>query len=393
MSAPADRNQEDPLPPPDPVASTLSTRLRPAGEDRRTLPAALDDAADTVPQAAPPPGTRPQLPSLTGYEVIRELGRGGMGIVFLARQSYVNRLVALKVILLGQHAQATDRLRFLAEAEAVARLRHPNIVQLYEFGEHDGYPYFTLEYVAGGSLAAQLREAPLTPHEAAAVVESLARGVHHAHQQGIIHRDLKPANVLLANLVPKIADFGLAKRLEANSGLTHTGAIVGTPSYMAPEQARGEGKEAGPLADVWALGAILYECLTARPPFKGATVPETLHQVLHEEPVPPTRFQRTVPRDLETICLRCLQKDPARRYSSAEALADDLRRFLEGRPILARPVGMLERGWRWCRRNRLIASLLAALALAILGGFVGVTWKWLDAERQRERAGEAERRA
>jgi tetratricopeptide (TPR) repeat protein len=390
MSAPANSNQEGHLAPPDPAASTLSTNILHRPEALSTGPEEQDSAVDTVPQTRTIADVPPEFPSLTGYEILEELGRGGMGVVYKARQLYVNRLVALKVILLGEQAHPSDRLRFLAEAEIVARLRHPNIVQLHEFGEYKNCPYFTLEYIEGGTLTARLREAPLTPGEAAHIVEQLARAAQCAHEAGIIHRDLKPANVLLASGVPKIADFGLAKRVEGNSDLTQSGAIVGTPSYMAPEQASGHGKDVGPSADVWALGAILYECLTGRPPFRAVTVAETLQQVLHDEPVSPKRMQRSLPRDLETICLRCLQKDPGQRYPSAEALADDLRRFREGRPLVARPVGMLERSWRWCWRNRLVAALLAALILAVVTGFAGVTWMWLDAEHQRQRAQENE---
>jgi serine/threonine-protein kinase len=301
-----------------------------------------------------------------GYEILGELGRGGMGVVYQARQTKLNRVVALKMILAGAHAGEGDRRRFLAEAEAVARLQHPNVVQIHEVTEHNGLPCFSLEFCPGGSLAARLAGTPLPPAEAARLVEGLARAVQAAHEAGIVHRDLKPANVLLtADGTPKITDFGLAKQLD-QAGRTGSGAVVGTPSYMAPEQAAGKGKEVGPAADVWALGAILYECLTGRPPFRAATLAETLLQVLSEEPVPPGRLLPKLPRDLETICLKCLQKEQRKRYATADALAEDLRRFQAGEPIRARPVGRLERGWKWARRNPAVAGLAAAVGAALL---------------------------
>jgi serine/threonine-protein kinase len=285
-----------------------------------------------------------------GYEILGELGRGGMGVVYQARQKDLGRVVALKMILAGAHAGPSDRERFLAEARNLARLQHPHIVQVHEVGETpspDGQaagastlPFFSLEFVEGGSLDRRLAGTPQVPRHAAALVETLARAVHYAHRQGIVHRDLKPANVLLTpDGTPKVTDFGLARYLGDTSGRTDTGAVLGTPSYMAPEQAAGQSKAVGAAADVWALGAILYECLTGRPPFKGASVLETLDQVCTREPVPPRQLQPGVPRDLETIALKCLQKEPRKRYASAEALAEDLRRFLAGEPITARPAG------------------------------------------------------
>jgi WD40 repeat protein/tetratricopeptide (TPR) repeat protein len=306
-----------------------------------------------------------------GYDLLLELGRGGMGVVYRAQHLALKRIVALKMILAGAGADDEDLARFRAEAEAVARLQHPNIVQIYEVGQHDGRPYCALEYVDGGSLAEKVAHTPQPARYAAALVQALARAVHHAHQQGIIHRDLKPANVLLTQQgTPKVTDFGLAKRLDDDSGRTRSGAILGTPSYMAPEQAAGQTKEIGPLADVYALGAILYELLTGRPPFQGATLWETLEQVRHREPVSPRQLNPAVPRDLETVCLKCLQKEPHKRYANAEELADDLRRFLGGEPIRARSVGRLERGWRWCRRNRIVAGLSAALLTVLFVGAV-----------------------
>jgi tRNA A-37 threonylcarbamoyl transferase component Bud32 len=309
------------------------------------------------------------VPVVPGYEILGELGRGGMGVVYKARQTKLGRLVALKMILAGAHAGEDERRRFLTEAEAVARLQHPNIVQIHEIGEADGHPFFSLEFCPGGSLADQLDGTPLPPGKAAALVETLAGAVQAAHEAGVVHRDLKPANVLLlADGTPKVTDFGLAKKLDDAAGQTASGAIMGTPSYMAPEQAEGKGKQIGPAADVYALGAVLYELLTGRPPFKAATAFDTVLQVVSEEPVPPGRLQQKLPRDLETICLKCLHKEPRKRYPSAAELADDLGRFAKWEPIRARPVGRVERSWRWSRRNPAVAGLLAAVALTQLLG-------------------------
>jgi serine/threonine-protein kinase len=311
-------------------------------------------------------------PPVPGYEILGVLGRGGMGVVYKARHVRLKRLVALKMVLAGEHAGREERVRFGQEAEAVARLQHPGIVQIYEVGEHAGRPYFSLELVEGGSLARKLSGTPLPAREAAGLAEALAQAVHAAHRRGVVHRDLKPANVLLTpDGAPKIGDFGLAKQLDQDSGQTKSGAILGTPSYMAPEQARGEGHAVGLRTDVYALGAILYEMLTGRPPFRGTSVVETLEQIRSNEPVPPRQLQPAVPRDLETVCLKCLQKEPPKRYAGADALADDLRRFLGGEPIRARPAGAAERLWRWCRRNPRVAGLSAAvLALLVTVGVV-----------------------
>ena len=247
---------------------------------------------------ATPAATRAPHPTLPGYEILGELGRGGMGVVYQARQVRLNRAVALKMILAGQHAGAEAAARFLAEAEAVAKLQHPNIVQIFHIDEHAGHPYFEMEYVGGGSLADRLDGTPRPPREAARLVETLAGAMAEAHRQGVVHRDLKPGNILLTpEGVPKVADFGLAKLLNVESGLTRTDSVLGSPSYMAPEQAEGKTKEVGPAADVYALGAILYELLTGRPPFRGATVLETLQQVKTAEPVPPSRLVPGLPRD------------------------------------------------------------------------------------------------
>jgi eukaryotic-like serine/threonine-protein kinase len=370
---------------------------------RRLLPAlvAIDRAGRA---AADGPGAAPLPPGPPGYALLGELGRGGMGVVYRARQLSLGRVVALKVIRAGALAGAEERARFRAEAEAAARLRHANVVQVYEVGEHDGLPYLALEYCPGGSLADALAGTPLPAAAAARLAETLAGAVEAAHRERVVHRDLKPANVLLAggdaaadappagpereawfrSAVPKVTDFGLAKRLDEPGG-TQSGAILGTPGYVAPEQAAGKSKEVGPAADVYALGALLYECLTGRPPFQAATPLETLLQVLDMEPVPPRLLRPQLPRDLETICLKCLEKDPGKRYASAAALADDLRRFQEGRPVAARPVGAAGRLARWARR-RPAAALAYALTLvvAVVGGLGGgAAWLWRQAEQAR----------
>jgi WD40 repeat protein len=322
-----------------------------------------------------------------GYEILAELGRGGMGVVYRARQTALGRTVALKMILAGAHAGAEARRRFRAEAGVAAALQHPNIVQVHEVGEAGGLPYFSLEFCPGGSLADRLRGEPLPPEEAARLTETLARAVQAAHVAGIVHRDLKPANVLLAgDATPKISDFGLAKRLDGQPRQTASGALVGTPSYMAPEQAGGKTRAVGPAADVYALGAILYELLTGRPPFKAPTGVDTILQVLSEEPVPPRALQPKVPRDLETICLKCLQKEPHRRYASAEELAADLRRWQQSKPVVARPVGPLGRVGRWARRNPAVAALLAAVVVSLAAGAAVAAGFAVEARRKQEQA-------
>jgi ABC-type amino acid transport substrate-binding protein len=308
----------------------------------------------------------PAVALLRGYEILEELGRGGMGVVYKARQVSLKRVVALKMVLAGAHASPQDVERFRREAEAVAQLQHPNIVQIHEVGEQDSCPYFSLEFVDGGSLAQRLQGAAQSPCWAAALVETLARAVNVAHRHGIVHRDLKPANVLLTTEgVAKITDFGLAKRLQGETLHTQTGSIMGTPDYMAPEQAEAR-KSITPAVDVFALGVILYECLTGRTPFRGPTHLDTLLQVITSEPAPVRKLQPKCPRDLETICMKCLEKNPARRYATAEALADDLRRFQAGEPVLARPVGKLQRGWRWCHRHASLAGLSAAVVVLVV---------------------------
>jgi WD40 repeat protein/serine/threonine protein kinase len=396
------------------------------------------DPGRTVASTARATGGRAEVP---GYEILGEIGHGAMGKVYLARQLKLNRVVALKMILAGGHAGPEEVQRFLTEAEAVAQLQHPNIVQIFESGEADGLPYFSLEYVAGGNLAERVRQQPLPPRDAALLVEQLARGVAYAHAHGVVHRDLKPENVLLApvdsgsedggrgsgradaaparqeprppgstsavlHLFPKIADFGLAKRVELDpeatrgpyapgrhSGHTHAGAVVGTPSYMAPEQARGDVRNVGPLADVYALGAILYRVLTGRPPFQAASTTETLLQVISDEPVPPSQLQPGLPRDLETITLKCLQKEPSRRYGSAQELAEDLRRYLAGEHILARPVGRVERAAKWVRRNKGLSAGLAAAVLALVTGTALALWQAAEATEAAAVADDARKEA
>ena len=346
------------------------------------LPAADINIEDrpTILDAQAKPRPKTPLPTLPGYEVLGELGRGGMGVVYKARQLGLNRLVALKMVLGGAQAGERQLARFRDEAEAVARLAHPNIVQIYEVGEQAGLPYFSLEYVEGGTLAEHLLQETISPRASAELIEKLARAAHSAHERGIVHRDLKPANILLATcdsahepaakpqaegFVPKIADFGLAKLLDRDEVHTWSGVVVGTPQYMAPEQARGNRDAIGPATDVYALGSILYELLAGRPPFDGDTAINILMRVAREEPEPIRRYRPKTARDLEIICLKCLHKQPHRRYESAAALADDLRRFLNHEPILARPVSTRERCVQWVRRHPAWAGLAAGLLLAV----------------------------
>ena len=360
---------------------------------------ALDNTP--APERTAPSSAAPLPPArVPGFEILEEIGRGGMGVVYKAWQVRLKRQVALKMIRAGTLPDAQALERFRREAETIARLQHPNIVQIYEVGETNeggaAIPFFVLEYVEGGSLDKRLGGTPLPPDQAASLTESLARAIHAAHETGIVHRDLKPANVLLkaeggrqkadkekvflpSAFCPKIADFGLAKQLDGDAGQTSTGAIVGTPSYMAPEQARGVSSVpagqggVGPAVDVYALGAILYELLTGRPPFKAAASVETLMLVLQEDAVPPRRLQPRLPRDLEVICLKCLEKQSTRRYASALDLAEDLRRFLAHEPIQARPSGRIERVWRWCRRKPLAAALVFVSLVAALSLPVAIT--------------------
>ena len=316
-----------------------------------------------LPPAEPLQGT---VRYLGDYELLEEIARGGMGIVYKARQVSLNRLVALKMILAGQFASAAEVQRFRREAENVANLDHPSIVPIYEVGEHQGNQYFSMKRIEGGSLPHGKRE----PHAAAQLVATVARAVHHAHQRGVLHRDLKPGNILIdADGEPHISDFGLAKRVEGDQHSSQSGSIVGTPSYMAPEQAAGK-KGLTVAVDVYSLGAIFYEMLTGRPPHQGETPLDTLLLVLKREPLPPRSLNPDLDRDLETICLKCLHKEPERRYPNAQALAEDLERFLGGKPIEARPVGSVERAVKWARRNVVVSTLTAAMVLALVAGIV-----------------------
>lgn len=353
-----------------------------------------DGQAGPIPGPAHAPLFRPKSswPHIPGYQIQGELGRGGMGVVYKAFQTDLKRLVAIKMILAGAQAGANELARFRIEAEAVARLKHVNIVQIHEIGVQGGQHYFSLEFVEGGSLQQKLKDKPMRPKLAAQLMETLARAMHCAHQQGIIHRDLKPANVLMtSDGVPKITDFGLAKRLDV-PGQTRTGAVMGTPSYMSPEQAMGKQKEVGPATDIYALGAMLYEFLTGRPPFLAETPMDTLMQVIANDALPPSRLQPKLPRDLETICLKCLHKQPGKRYATAQGLADDLGHFLAGEPIMARPIGPWERGVKWVKRRPTRAAILALSALAAVALLTGGLWyhiqlkhAFLQTEHERDR--------
>jgi len=325
--------------------------------------------------AAPPSSLPDELPQIPGYRIDAELGRGGMGVVYKAWHERLQRPVALKMMLAGDFADARARERFQREAEAVAALHHPNIVHVYDVGDVNGRPYFTMEFVEGGELAKQVNGAPQPARKAAALVATLAEATHTAHQAGIIHRDLKPANVLLSkDGFPKITDFGLARRLEGDDGLTRSGAPMGTPSYMAPEQARGDKSAVGPATDVYSLGAILYELLTGRPPFRAETSAATLHQIVADDPVSITRLNPRAPRDLQTICFKCLSKEPHKRYATAQELAEDLRRFERGEPIKAQPIGAMERVIRWVRRRPALAGSLGFGALLATALVVTIVW-------------------
>ncbi|HEX4350940.1 MAG TPA: protein kinase, partial [Verrucomicrobiae bacterium] len=318
---------------------------------------------------------------LGDYELLEEIARGGMGVVYRARQLSLNRIVALKVVLHGPFSSADFVRRFRIEAQVVAALRHPNIVAIHEIGEHQGNHFISLEFIEGKSFAELARERPVSAVRAARYVKIIAEAVEHAHQRGVLHRDLKPSNVLLDIFdQPRVTDFGLAKLVNSGADLTTTGQVLGSPNYMPPEHAMGKSSDDTAQSDVYSLGAILYELLTGRPPFQGETLQAILAQVQATEPVPPQRLNPATPVDLQTICLKCLQKEAVRRYPSAQALADDLGCFLESKPIRARPVSLAERTWLWCRRRPLLASVWAGLIAAVVLGVSGILWEWRQAE-------------
>lgn len=352
--------------PSDPPDRTIATEL--VADPTETSPATTDfiPGGEAVPKPAPGP-TRRSGESLANYDIEGELGRGGMGVVYRARDRRLGRLVALKVILSGGHSGSLERQRFQIEVETAARLQHPNIAQVYEVGEDNGQPFMAMEFCPGGTLEAQIRDRPQPPRDAAATVACLADALHYSHGAGIVHRDIKPANVLLsAEGTPKVVDFGLAKRLDGEDGFTKTGAIMGTLGYMAPEQAAGRTREATPATDVYSLGAVLYKLLTGRPPFHGASDLETINSIVSRDPVSVRSLQPRVPMDLVTICHKSLEKNPARRYATAAAMADDLRRFLADLPIQARALGPAERSWRWAKRHPGISFVSLAGVLVLL---------------------------
>jgi WD40 repeat protein/predicted Ser/Thr protein kinase len=327
--------------------------------------------------------------SFGDYELLEEVARGGMGIVYRARQVSLNRIVAVKVLISGLLASPEFVQRFRAEAAAAASLQHPNIVAIHEVGFREGQHFFAMDYVLGSSLAELTRNEPLAGRRAAKYVKTIAEAIHYAHERSILHRDLKPANVLIdENDQPRVTDFGLAKDLHKQTDLTLSGQVLGSPSYMSPEQAEARRGKVGVRSDVYSLGAILYHLLTARPPFTADSIAKTLHQVQNDEPVSPRLLNGAVPQDLATICLKCLEKEPDKRYATAEALAEDLGRFLDRKPILARPISRPEKLWRWCRRNPVVATLAATATLIFVLGFAGVTWQ---GHRARHAAADAQR--
>ncbi len=362
-------------------------------EDRPTL-TSLGSPPPPGPRSyAEPPETETKHPVLGtrlgyvgDYELLEEIARGGMGVVYRARQSSLKRIVAVKMIRSGEFAGEAEVRRFRAEAEAAANLRHPNIVAIHEIGEHEGRHYFSMDFVAGQNLAQVCGGQPVAARQAAEWLKAIAEAVQFAHQRGVLHRDLKPQNILVdAEGRPHVTDFGLAKDLHADGGVTQTGAVMGSPSYMAPEQARGRNDLVGPASDVYSLGAVLYELLTGRAPFRGASTIETLNRVMTEEPARPGSLNEAAPTDLETICLKCLEKEPARRYPTARALAEDLGHFLAGEPVQARPASAARRAVSWARRHRTLMTAAASALFLALAGLAYGLWEqtqyltWLNA--------------
>jgi len=364
----------------------------------------IGQKADAPSSLAPRPSPLPQ--SFGDYELLEVIARGGMGVVYKARQKSLNRIVAVKMLLSGQFTQPQFVQRFRAEAEVVAQLQHPNIVAIHEVGEHDGQPFFSMDCVEGKNLAqvsAEFGARSAEFHRCAHWLKTIAEAVHYAHQRGIVHRDLKPSNVLIdAFDQPRITDFGLAKRFvvpplggpdalqpaEAGtaSELTVSGQVLGSPNYLPPEQAEGKHGQVGPPSDIYSLGAILYHLLTGRPPFQAESLTTLLKQVVETEPLAPRLLNPSIPRDLETICLKCLEKEAPRRYPTAQELADELGRFLNGQPVLAHPIGPAGKVWRWCRRQPVRAGLIGALVLVLALGMAAITWQWRRAERERDLA-------
>ncbi|MBI2808293.1 MAG: protein kinase [Planctomycetes bacterium] len=330
------------------------------------------------------------LPSIPGYHILRLIDQGGMGIVYEARQTDLGRTVAIKMMSAGR-LRPKYLARFRAEAAAAAHLQHPNFVQIFEVGDIQGRPFFSMEFISGGSLADLLTKQPFNARDAAHLVETLARAIHTAHKRGIVHRDLKPSNIMLTEEgTPKIADFGLAKRLDADTDHTRTGEVLGTPSYMAPEQAEGKKDRIGPATDIYALGAVLYELLAGKPPFQGINPLDALRQVVNVDPTPPSAFAPQTPRDLEAICLKCLEKSPAQRYASALELADDLRRYLDGKPVTARHLGWLGRTWKMVRRHPQGVALVGSLAVLVC---LPLLWLFGQVRTEREIRRRAEAQA
>lgn len=338
--------------------------------------------ASTGPQPHDPVSSTasPLVRDFGDYELLEEIARGGMGIVYKARQKSLDRIVALKLLLFGSQASPEFAQRFRAEAVLAASLQHPNIVAIHEVGACEGQQFFVMDYVQGPSLARLVGHQPLPARRAAGYLKIVAKAIHYAHERGILHRDLKPSNVLIdAHDQPRVTDFGLARRLAGDSQVTLTGQVLGSPNYIPPEQALGRRGKVSRQSDVYALGAMLYHLLTGRPPFQGETLTDTLQQVLNTEPLAPRWLSPSVPRDLETICLKCLEKEPARRYATAQALAKELDRFLNGQPVLARPIGRTGKVWRWCRRQPVRAGLIAALVVVFVTGTAVALWQWRSA--------------